>query len=282
MGERDLASIQTFVTATLRRPSPLGAELAPEIESLVVPSVRGMTPVDRLEVYRDQFWIRHLHNLADDYPTLAWAIAPAGSEPTGATEAFAELAREFLRSSPPSTWDLQRLGAALPAFVARHPRWSTDATACDAASLDWAFMEIFDAQDAQPFDPRVLSSTPEDAWPHARVELNAALRLVPLRSPLLEVRDALKSGDAGGRPSRPAPSVTCAVVWRDAQCFPRSVAVEPAAFSLLQRLAQGEGLGAACESVAQHHVDANVEGSVGGWFQHWVERGWIGRVVLSD
>jgi hypothetical protein len=272
MGERDLADLQRFVTGALRRPSRLGGDLAPEIEALVVPSARGMTPVERLEVYRDQFWLRHLRNLADDFPTLAWAV--------GGAQAFETLAGEYLRECPPRTWDLQRLGATMADFVSRHERLGDDVVANDAARLDWAFMEIFDAADAPLFDRGVLASTPEDAWPGARVKLRPALRTQVLGYPLLEVRDALKGGAV--TVSRPLPATTHAVVWRDQACFLHAVAVEPAPFALLVRLARGEALGPACEAVALESGDAAaVADHVGAWFQDWVQRGWLSAVTVS-
>jgi hypothetical protein len=276
MGQRDvtgLLQVQRFVADALQRPAPLDGQLAAQVDALVVPSARGMSPTERLEVYRDQFWIRHLRNLADDFPTLAWAL--------GGAAAFTDLAGEFLRACPPRTWDLQRLGASMPAFVADHPRLGGDVTARDAARLDWAFMDIFDAPDAAPFDPRVLASTPEDAWPGARVQLHPAVRLLALGSPLLGVRDALKS-EASAQPDRPAPAATPVVVWRDAACFPRSVAIEAAPFALLLRLSRGEALGAACEAVAlESGPDAAVADHVGAWFQDWVQRGWLSRVIVD-
>ncbi len=272
MGERDLASLQRFVTGLLQRPAPLGGDLAPEASALVVPSARGMSPVERLEVYRDQFWLRHLCNLADDFPTLAWAI--------GGADAFAALAADYLRACPPTTWDLQRLGASMPAFVAAHDHHGSDRLACDAARLDWAFMEIFDAPDAPTFDPRILAATPEDAWPAAHVHLHPAVRTLVLGSPLLLVRDALKAGASGLE--RPAPSATHAVVWRDQACFLRSAAIEPAPFALLARLSRGEALGAACEAVAtESGAEAAVADHLGQWFQDWVQRGWLSGVTLA-
>jgi len=272
MGERDLAGLQRLVVGVLQRPAPLGADMAPQADALVLPSARGMTPTDRLEVYRDQFWIRHLRNLADDYPTLAWAL--------GGAETFADLAGEYLRAHPPRTWDLQRLGASMPEHVEHHARLGSDATAVDAARVDWAFMEVFDAPDATPFDPRVLASTPEDKWPGARVELSPALRTLALRSDLLPVRDALEAGDPP--PPRPSPSIGHAVVWRDAACFLRSVAVEGPAFALLVRLSKGEALGAACEAVAlEAGSEVAVADQVGPWFQDWVQRGWVSRVIVD-
>jgi hypothetical protein len=271
MGERDLASLQRFVTGVLQRPAPLGGDLASEASALVVPSARGMSPVERLEVYRDQFWLRHVRNLADDFPTLAWAI--------GGADPFAALAADYLRACPPSTWDLQRLGASMPAFVAAHEHLGSDEVACDAARLDWAFMEIFDAPDAPPFDPRILAATPEDAWPAARVQLRPALRMLVLVSPLLPVRDALKAAASGLE--RPGRSATHAVVWRDQGCFLRSATIEPAPFALLERLSRGEALGAACEAVATDSPEAAVADHLGQWFQDWVQRGWLSRVTLA-
>ena len=126
----------------------------------------------------------------------------------------------------------------------------------------------------------MLASTPEDAWPGARVQLRPALRLLTTGAPLLEVRDALKAGTSDV--ARPVASPTCAVVWRDAACFPRSVAIEAAPFGLLVRLGRGEALGPACEAVALESGDESaVADSVGGWFQDWVQRGWLSAVTVA-
>lgn len=260
-----LEQLQRFVVDAIR-----GAA-SPAEASHVKESARGMAPADRVEVYREQYRLRHHKNLADDYPTLAWAIGGPG--------AFAALVDEYLAAHPPRTWDLQRLGADVPAFVAAHAKWGEDERACDAASLDWAFMETFDAPDAPPFDTSLLATTPEDRWPAARIDLLPALRLVAMRSALHEVRDALRSG---APPPEPAHADTHVVVWRDAACFLRNVAIDAGAFDLLARLRAGDALGPACEAAARATgADADAFGErVGGWFQEWTSRGWIGRVHL--
>lgn len=263
MGHGELDQLQRFVVEAIRG----GA--SPEEARHVRESARGMTPAERVDVYREQYRQRHLKNLADDYPTLAWAI--------GGAEVFAAIATEYLAAHPPRTWDLQRLGADMPGFVSTHPRWGSDDSACDAARLDWAFMEIFDAPDAPPFDASLLASTPEDRWPLARLELLPALRLVAMRAGLHDSREALKRG---AQPATPARTETRVVVWRDAACFPRSVAIDPGAFDLLVRLRDGDPLGEACEKAARAAgEDASRFGErVGAWFQDWTSRGWIARV----
>jgi hypothetical protein len=263
VGNGELEQLQRFVVDAIRGgPSP-------EEPSHVRESARGMTPAERVEVYREQFRLRHLKNLADDYPTLAWVI--------GGAETFAALVTEYLAAHPPRTWDLQRLGADMPSFVSAHAKWGADARACDAAHLDWAFMEIFDAPDAPPFDTSVLASTPEDRWPSAHIELLPALRLVPMRWALHDVREALKRGVEAATPPR---ADTRVVVWRDGACFQRNVAIEAGAFDLLTRLRDDAALGEACEAAARAAgEDVSRFGErVGALFQEWTSRGWIARV----
>lgn len=260
MGDSHLEKLQNFVVDAIR-----GGPSQDESRH-VRESARGMTPAERVEVYREQFRLRHLKNLADDYPTLAWAIGGAG--------AFEALATEYLAVHPPRTWDLQRLGADMPAFVKGHPAWRDRELARDAAHLDWAFMEIFDAPDAPPFDPAVLASTPEDRWPEARIEFLPALRLVAMHAPLHGVREALKRGD---EPQEPGRAETRVVVWRDPACFLRNVAIDAGAFDLLARLREGVSLGDACEAAAHAAGEeaARFGDRVGGWFQGWTALGWI-------
>lgn len=268
MGERDLGALQRFVAGAVRATTVLDerSPLAGEARAIVAPSPRGMTAEQRLEVYRDQYWQRHLKNLEEDYPTLAWVV--------GGAEPFRALAVDYLGAFPPRTWDLQRLGADVPAFVAAHPRWGRDALARDAARLDWAFMEAFDAPDAPPLDPAVLASTPEDAWPQARLAFHPSLRALALEHAAHDLRSALQRGEA---PERPVPSVARVVVYRDARCFLDAVAIEPLAFELLEALRAGSPLGEACEAAARAggRDPLEVAGPLGGWFQQWTASGWI-------
>jgi hypothetical protein len=267
----DLNEVQRLVVDAVTRPAPLTARDAHAAVGLVRPSVRGMTPESRLEVYRDQFWLRHVASLAEDLPTVRWALG----EPS-----FDALLRAYLRAKPPSGWDLQRLGAGVPWFLAAHTPWNEEPLAYDAALLDWAFMEVFDAADAAPLDLSAIASAPPDAWPGARISFVPALRHVATRHPVHELRDAVKRGEG---PARPEPSPTRAVVWRDAACFLHGASVEPAAAELMEALQAGQPLGEACASVAGAHPAMSAEAfdaAVGRWFQEWTARGWLNAVKL--
>ncbi|HEY6460418.1 MAG TPA: hypothetical protein VIY73_09710, partial [Polyangiaceae bacterium] len=167
------------------------------------------------------------------------------------------------------------MGAALDTT-----RDALDPLALDAARLDWAFMEAFDAPDSPPFDPRVLASTPEDAWPGARIDLHASLRTLALGHPVHDLRLAVLTGAS---PARPPAVATCIVVYRDAAHALRSVAVEPGALALLDALRAGTPLGDACEAAARAGGEDSLDvgARLGGWFQQWTASGWIRGVRTS-
>jgi hypothetical protein len=273
--ERSLLDLQSWVVDAVQHPFPLTAdsELARRIDRVIGASARGMGAAERLDVYREQFWLRHLSNLRDDFPTVAWALGP---------DPFEKLSAEYLREFPPRTWDLHQLGADLPAYAASHAPWRDDALACDAARLDWAFMESHVAPDASPFDPRLLSCARDDAWPSARIGLHPSVRALTLVYPLHDVRRALKEGRGARRPS---PQRTRLVVWRDARCSPRDVVIDPFAFALLTELANGAALGEACQRAAGaegNETNAAAMGErVSACFQEWTAIGWVSAVTFA-
>jgi hypothetical protein len=241
-----------------------------DVGGFLVAGKRGLTPADRLEIYREQFWLRHQSNLVDDFPTLRWVVGG---------DLFRELASGYLTVHPPRTWNLQRLGADLAAYVANHPRWSADPLALDASRLDWAFMESFDAPDAGPLDLAPLVNAPEEAVTGARLTFHPSLRRLALGHPAHELREAVQRGEAKERPSANDVRV---VVWRDPTFVLRATAVEPLAFELLAALSAGVPLGEACESVANAHGTANDLGErVNGWFRQWTASGWVSALELA-
>jgi hypothetical protein len=267
-----LSRLQRFIVEAVRKSEDpkAGADGASEAERLLVPGKRGLRPADRLEIYREQFWLRHVSNLVDDFPTLGWVV--------GATT-FRELASAYLVVHPPRTWNLQRLGANLHAYMANEPRWAGDPLAMDACRLDWAFMEAFDAPDAGPLDLGPLANAPEDALTAARLTFHPSIRRLVLEHAVHELRDAVKRGDACGRPEANGVRL---VVWRDATFALNAAAVEPIAFELLAELAAGTPLGRACEAVANAHSAGDDVGErVGAWFQQWTANGWVSAIDLG-
>jgi hypothetical protein len=242
-------------------------------EQVLVQSKRGQSVAGRLNVYREQYATRHLTNLTDDYPTLAWVVGPEG---------FRDLVAAYLVAFPPRTWNLQRLGADVPGYVADRAPWKNDLVALDASRVDWAFMEALDAPDAPPLDLTKLLNTPAEAWTHARIELHPSVQRVAFTHRVHDLRADVRMNKAR---DRPGPRAAHVVIWRDTACLLGAVDIDPAAFELLGHLSRGTRIGEACEAVARkdEFCDvADVIASVGDWFRQWTANGWVSAVLLDS
>lgn len=273
MGPSSLSRLQTWMVGAARRTEPLG-QASPderaEIARLVAPGAT-MTSVDRLDVYREQYWYRHWASLAEDFPTVSWLL--------GGRAQLDALSTAFLEASPPASWNLQRLGEGLPDFVATQAPWRDDRRLLDAARLDWAFVRAFDAPDPPAFDAGQLAALPADALPRAQVTFQAALTLLRMRHAVHATRRVVVEG---GSPEPPASVSTCVAVWRDTWHRLHDVEVDADAFGLLEALAAGRPLGEACEQLATGlgaEAAARLEAKIGDWFQEWTARGWVARVA---
>jgi hypothetical protein len=263
-----LDALQSSFAASIRRSvavadQPGGPTLAGDIAA----GNARLSPTAQLEVYREQFWLRHVGALEEDFVTLVHLLGH---------DRFHALAERYLEAHPPTAFSLRDLGADMGSFVASHPDYSGDPLLVDCARLEWAFVEAFDAADAPPLDAAALTSIPEDAWSGARLTLHPSVQRVALAHPTHDYRAAVR---AGSDPPRPDAVPTHVVVYRGPETL-QYIDIEPLAFELLDHLARGETLGDACEAVAVGEgLEAELEEKVGGWFQFWAAYGWISAIT---
>ena len=262
-----LADVQELVADAVRRDEPLARD--PAMADRAAAIARGndrLSPAEQLDVYREQFFLRHASSLREDFPTLVHLLGDDG---------FDAMARAYLRERPSTAFSLRDLAADVATFLASVAPWSADALLADCARAEWAFIESYDAPDAPAFDPRTLAEAPEDAWPTAVLAFHPSVRLLALAHPAHDFRRAVRAGE---KPDRPAPSAARVVVFRPGERGEtvHYADVDPLAFDLLTALARGEPLGAACEELG----DA-IEPHLGAWFQQWTTWGLLARVTFS-
>ena len=94
----------------------------------ILPNLRlGATA--RLKVYNDQYWMRLLESLGEDFPGLRRLLGPVR---------FERLCRDYLARCPSRSWTLRNLGERLPGFLSK-------GAAADMARFEWAKIVAFDA-----------------------------------------------------------------------------------------------------------------------------------------
>jgi hypothetical protein len=226
-----------------------------------------LSPVEQLEIYREQFWLRHTASLLEDFPGLSGVIGQKDWE---------RLVEGYLEEVPLDSFSLRELGDRLPAYVERADFLPHHALCIDMARLEWAYVEIFDASDAPPLDGAKLTSIPEDAWPAARIVFTPALALLRVSYPVAELRKTLRDNTGESVPIPDAKSENL-ILYRGADKNLFHAAVSDLAYTFIEALRHGAPLGEASELAANRVPSeaASLEENVGPWFLEWGRRGWI-------
>ena len=270
MSDAELTELQTRIVELLREPRALSKnERAVAIAQQHISGNDRLSPVEQLNVYREQFWLRHTSSLVEDFPGLGGVLGQ---------EHWERLVEGYLRWETPTSWTLNDLAHRFVEHVERQADWLPHPKLCfDMASVEWGYCQLFSERDVPPLNAEKVASIAEDSWPTATLVLNPALRLFQVDYPVCELRKALvKSQQTDESVPIPEPEPHNLVLYRrDRRLFFERVS--DAAFSLLIRLRHGEALGAACEQVATDMPDAagEVEANVSAWFQRWGAETWV-------
>ncbi len=243
------------------RARPSDAAAARVAEQRLAPHPR-MSGADQLEVYREQFWLRHTGALLEDFPALAAWLGQT---------AWEALVEGYLLESPLRSFSLRDLGAGLAAYVAA--LLPDDPTGQALATLEWAQVEVFDASDAlRPLGSgafisqalRVLELPPE-------VDV---LRRTLLRSEAPQARAEAKLQTPFTSPTAPDALAERLCVYRTQQRTVASTSLAPRCAQLLQLLTAATSLELAFDQYQErgHSVQP---AEVRAWFAQWAKRGWL-------
>lgn len=267
-----LADVQAFLASAFRREAHVWDD--PALEAACALHVTGndrLSPDEQVDIYRRQFWLRHVDSMIEDYPGLRFVLGDDG---------FERFAHAYLAAYPPKTPSLRDLGADVLAFAATYDGFGDRrGVALDMLRYEHAFVDLFDGADVPPLDPAKLAAMPEDGWEKARIKLHPLLVRMSLEHPVNRLRTALKREEPDL--ALPAPEPVLLVLYRELYTVTYRE-IEPLAFRLLDELARGKPLVGACEALASAG-DAKadeLEAKVGAWFQQWTADRWIVDVEL--
>jgi hypothetical protein len=265
-----LSALQERMAEALReqRSLPNHAEWCAFAEQHISGNGR-LSPVQQLEIYREQFWLRHTSALVEDFPGLGGILGQ---------EQWEKLAEQYLTEVTPDSYDLRDLGARLPEVIERAGWLPHRALCLDMARLELAYIEVFDARDTPPLAPARLATIPEDTFAEARLVIAPSVRLLSVRYPVGNLRRKLRASADEPVPI-PDESPQQLVVYRQERQL-WDMPVSKVAFTFLSGLASGKTLGAAAEAAASDpEAEAELSTSIGAWLQEWTAKGLVSDVV---
>jgi hypothetical protein len=234
-----------------------------------------LSPVEQLEIYREQFWLRHTASLVEDFPGVGGILGQAEWE---------KLVEGYLQVESPRAWTLRELGRGFPQHVEKQRDLPHHDLCRDMARLEWCFIELFDAAEHPALDFAKLAALAPGTLETGQIVLNPALARLDVGYPVADLRRELlaaRTSDDAAPVAIPEPERQWLILYRaaDRRLYHRPVG--PEAFALLDALGRGLPLVAACEHALEQapaHAE-RLQRNVGTWFQQWAKRGWIVDVV---
>lgn len=187
-----------------------GASNNAEAESIIRPNDR-LTSFERLEIYNRQYWFRLYGCFEEDFPGLLAILGRAR---------FDALMRAYLTDCPSQSFTLRNLGSRLESWLAEHPEFIQPhaALALDMVRLEWAHIEVFDAEEQPRLAAEDLASIDEDST----LALQPHLRLLALSYPVEDLLLQVRSEDGSN-----ASSTNNASIARKRKHVRRFAALEP-------------------------------------------------------
>lgn len=264
-----LSTLQEKIASALMEPRPLmeSAEMTTLGESVATGNDR-LSPTEQLDIYREQFWLRHTGVMEEDFASVAHFMGH---------DAFHSLCADYFLALPPNDYSLRNLGAAFADFAGAAESIADRDAVVDLIRTEWAFIEAWDSADAPPLDGAKIATAGEADWPNARLTLHPSVQLLRLGSAAHEYRAKVRKSEV----AELRREETCLVVYRGPEAI-LYIDIPKPAFVLLEKLRRGSPLGAACEETVRETGadETEFEGNVGAWFQNWTAYGWVSDVAF--
>ncbi|WP_322059059.1 DNA-binding domain-containing protein [Paraburkholderia sp. J63] len=176
-----LASLQEAFAAMLYDPS---TDIA--LAGHLLPAAPNAALQERLGLYRGNVRASRRAALASAYPVLAALVGDAY---------FDALALAYARAHPSRDADLNRFGAALPAFIERYETDARYAYFGDVARLEWALHVAAFAADAEPLTPAQWQAIGAERLLSARLAVHPACAALASRYAALAIWCAHQHAD---------------------------------------------------------------------------------------
>lgn len=195
----------------------------------------------RLAVYRGNVCGNWAKALANAYPITRKIVG---------AEFFEAMAREYARSHPSASGDLNRYGAHLARFVGAFPHTADLPYLPDVARMEWLSHLAWYARDPEPLDIAALGSVAESEYPSLRFRLAPACALLESEWPLGRIWEIHQDDYCGAFQidlhSGPDRILVHRPCWRA-----EVLSLDAGDFAFLRSLSQGGCLGTALEAGAR-------------------------------
>jgi hypothetical protein len=240
----------------------------------VIPSSLTQSPEERLNVYRQAYWIRLVECLREEYPVLAATLG---------TEVFDPLAADYLSLYPSTRYTLGALGRHFADYLDQSRGEDQQVPGgpeadfvgrflVDLARYEWLCNEVFDGPGNERAGPGIhgLDEQSVQSFASARLKPTPSLRVASFAFAVHRFHAAVRRGE---HPSRPEPAPTWLAVLRRNYVV-RRVELEANEYRLLVQVLAGLTVE---EAIARGFPSDSREPdlAIRQWFEKWAGEGFF-------
>ena len=142
---------------------------------------RGLSPTQRLQIYRNNLFESLTQALAAVFPVVAQLVGD---------DYFRHVSRRFIAEHPLATGSLHGFGRELPALLAGLPSAAELPYLGDVAALEWAWHEVYHEAESVPLQAAQLGEVPAAQQMDLGLAIAPAARLVASPYPVLHIWQA--------------------------------------------------------------------------------------------
>ena len=231
-------------------------------------STEKLSSDSRLAIYANAYRSRLVEALAKDYPALSYAVGE---------EEFRCLSLAYIRIYPSTYYSLRWFGQDLAGFMGSHENYSAQPHLAELAEFEWAFVDAFDAEDAEVSGVEDPAKIPPDSWPALRMTLHPSVRWVTCSWNCLPIWQSMKNKTAVPTP-QPLDTKVSYLIWRQGlNTKYRSLESDEAA--VLGVAAKGADFAELCTVLTQWLKTEETALRAASLFKTWLEDGLVSRII---
>lgn len=141
-------------------------------------SMENANNEQRMNTYTNAYYGRLVETLAGDYPAVQALLGE---------EAFTVLCHDYIQAHPSTHYSLRWFGQHMPAFLAGAEGSRELPFLTELASLEWTFINAFDAANSDVLDESAVTTIAPEAWPVISIEFHPSVHLVDYHWNILDL-----------------------------------------------------------------------------------------------
>ncbi|MFA6456070.1 MAG: DNA-binding domain-containing protein [Bacteroidota bacterium] len=235
----------------------------------VLPST-ALSPVERIGIYRQMFFLRMTESMAIDYPGVKSFL--------GEEQFDRVIVEEYIRKYPSQSYTLNHLGRHFPLFIQESSLPNRDFL-YDLARLELSITNILAAEELPVLSAQQIATVPQEQWETITLIPIAALELLEFNH---TVCDYLSAVNDEMTPAAPQEENTFAVVYRkNFRVFWEELSAQQ--YVLLSALVSETPFGKALEVLINRFpgTEETLQQELFTWFNEWVGNGLFSRIEVA-